>query len=191
MARPHLNRLLRYQVHYRDYHRQRVALNERLGKLRRELDGLQRVNEIAELRGAVGAGLPMRYEDLLARCDLNDLPETLPDVQQKPTFQDIMLLTEAPEQAITDFEKRLEDALHTRLWQLADETISAILRTHGGLSLKAPLEAIQAADAMKLAAHFTPEVAELVRQMLQQARLVAVDIRLSECNGPAQLGDDP
>jgi hypothetical protein len=67
----------------------------------------------------------------LARCDPIDLPETLPDVQQKPTFQDIMLLTEAPEQAILDFEKRLEDALHPRFWQLADETISAILRMHG------------------------------------------------------------
>jgi hypothetical protein len=44
---------------------------------------------------------------------------------------------------------------------------------------------------MRLAEHFSSEVAELVRQMLQQARLVAVDIRLSECNGPAQLGDDP
>jgi hypothetical protein len=178
-------------VHYREYRRQRVALNERLGKLRRKADGLQRMNEVAELGGAVGAGLPVRYKDLLARCDPNDLPEILPDIQQKPTFQRITLLTEAPEQDVTDFEKRLEDALHTRLWQLADETISAILRTHGDLPLKALLEAIQAADAMKLAEHFTPEVAELVRQMLQQARLVTVDIRLSEDDGPAQLGDDP
>jgi hypothetical protein len=44
---------------------------------------------------------------------------------------------------------------------------------------------------MKLAQHFTPEVAELVRQMLRQARLVTVDIRLSEYDGPAQLGGDP
>jgi hypothetical protein len=44
---------------------------------------------------------------------------------------------------------------------------------------------------MKLAEDFTADVAELVRQMLQQARLATVDIRLSECAGPAQLGDDP
>jgi hypothetical protein len=48
----------------------------------------------------------VRYEGLLARCDRTDLPETLPDVPQKPTFQAITLLTEVPEQAITDFEKR-------------------------------------------------------------------------------------
>jgi hypothetical protein len=34
-------------------------------------------------------------------------------------------------------------------------------------------------------------VAELVRQMLQQARLVTVDVRFSEYDGPAQFGDDP
>jgi hypothetical protein len=181
----------RYQVHYREYRRQRVALHERLGNLRRKADGLQRMNEIAELGGAVGAELPVRYKDLLAWCDPKDLPETLPDVQQKPIFQGITLLTEAPEQDVTDFEKRLEDALHTRLWQLADETISAILRTHSESPLRALLEAIQAADALKLAEHFTPEVAELVRQMLQQARLVTVDVPLAEYDGPAQLGDDP
>ena len=48
---------------------------------------------------------------------------------------------------------------------------------HGDLPLKDLLEAIQAAVAMKLAEHFTTEVAELVRQLLQQARLVTVDIR--------------
>jgi hypothetical protein len=181
----------RYQVHYREYRRRRVALHERLGNLRRKADGLQRMNEIAELGGAVGAELPVRYKDLLAWCDPKDLPETLPDVQQKPIFQCITLLTEAPEHDVTDFEKRLEDALHTRLWQLADETISAILRTHSESPLRALLEAIQAADALKLAEHFTPEVADLVRQMLQQARLVTVDVPLAEYDGPAQLGDDP
>jgi hypothetical protein len=100
-------------------------------------------------------------------------------------------LTEAPEQDVTDFEKRLEDTLRTRLWQLADETIAAILRAHRDSPLKALLEAIQAADALKLAEQFTPEVAELVRQMLQQARLVTVDLRPAEYDGPAQLGDDP
>jgi hypothetical protein len=76
------------------------------------------MNEIAELRGApLGQNCPRamaRYKALFAWCDPNDLQETQPDVQQKPTFQDITLLTEAPEQAITDFEKRLEDALHMR-----------------------------------------------------------------------------
>ena len=100
-------------------------------------------------------------------------------------------MTEAPEQDVIDFEKRLDDALHTRLWQLADETIAAIMRTHRDSPLKALLEAIQAADTLKLAEHFTPEVADLVRQMLQQARLVTVDVRLAEYDGPAQLGDDP
>jgi len=75
-----------------------VALNDRLGNLRRKADGLQRMNEIAELGGAVMAELPVRYKDLLAWCDPKDLPETLPDVQQKPIFQGITLLTEAPEQ---------------------------------------------------------------------------------------------
>ena len=92
-----------------------MALEECLGKLRRKVYGLQRMNEIAELRGAIGAELPARYKDLLARCDPNNHQETLSDVQQKPTFQDITLLTEAPEQAIADFEKRLEDALSTRV----------------------------------------------------------------------------
>jgi hypothetical protein len=168
-----------------------MALDERLGKLRHKVDGLQRMNEIAELGGAVAAEFPVRYKDLLASCDPKDLPETLPDVQQEPIFQRITRLTEAPEPGVTDFEKRLDDALHTRLWQLADETIAAIMRTHIDSPLKAILEAIQAADTLKLAEHFTPEVADLVRQMLQQARLVTVDVRLSEDDGPAQLGDDP
>jgi hypothetical protein len=133
----------------------------------------------------------VRYKDLVARCDPKDLLEALPDVQEKPIFQGITLSTEAPEHDVVDFEKRLDDALHARLWQLADETIAAIMKTHIDSPVKAILEAIQAADTLKLAEHFTPEVADLVRQMLQQARLVTVDVRLSEYDGPAQLGDDP
>jgi hypothetical protein len=33
-------------------------------------------------------------------------------------------------------------------------------------------------------------VAELVRRLLQEARLVTVDIRFTDYDGPAQFGDD-
>lgn len=114
------------------------------------------MNDIDELGGAVGANLPIQYKDLLNRCDPNDLPEELPEVKDHPIFRGITLSTEAPEQDVTNFEKRLEDALQSRLWQLADETIGAILQTRSDAPLKALLETIQAADAMKLAEHITP-----------------------------------
>jgi len=168
-----------------------VALTAKLSKLRRKVEGLVRMNDIDELGGAVGANLSIQCKDLLNRCDPKDLPEELPEVKDHPIFRGITFSTEAPEQDVTDFGKRLEDALQSRLWQLADETIGAILQTRSDAPLKALLETIQAADAMKLAEHFTPEVADLVRQILQQAKLVTVDVRLSDYDGPAQLGHDP
>jgi hypothetical protein len=149
------------------------------------------MNEIAELGGAVGADLPMRYKDLLAQCDPNSLPEEPPDVEGHPVLRRITLMTAGPEQEVADLEKRLEEALETRLWQLADEVIAAILQARHETPLEALVMAVQAADTLRLAEHFTPEVADLVRRVLQQARLVTVDVPLSDYSGPAQLGDDP
>jgi hypothetical protein len=59
----------RYQAHYREYRKQLMTLTARLKKLGRKVEGLARMNEITELGGAVGARLPIRYKDLLARCD--------------------------------------------------------------------------------------------------------------------------
>ncbi|MBI4331104.1 MAG: hypothetical protein HY673_07485 [Chloroflexi bacterium] len=181
----------RYQVHYREYRKQLATLEARLKKLGRRVEGLARMNEIGELGGAVEAELPMQYRNLLDRCTLQDLPEELPEVKERPIFREITLQTEAPEREVDDLEGRLGEALQSRLWQLADEAIAAVLNRQNDAPLKALLEAIQAADTMKLAEHFTPEVANLIRRLLQEARLVTVDVRLSDYDGPAQLGDGP
>jgi hypothetical protein len=180
----------RYQAHYREYRKQLMALTARLKKLGRKVEGLARMNEITELGGVVGARLPIRYKDLLARCDAQVLPEELPEVKEHPIFRGITLLTEGPEKEVAELEQALEDALQSRLWQLADETIAAILKKQSDSPIQALLAAIQAADTLKLAEHFTPEVAELVRRLLQEARLVTVDIRFTDYDGPAQFGDD-
>ncbi len=180
----------RYQVHYREYRKQLVTLTARLKKLRRKVEGLARMNEISELGGAVGAELPIRYKDLLARCDTQALPEELPDVKEHPTFHGITLLTEGPEKEVAELEKALEDSLQSRLWQLADEAIAAILQKQSNTPMQALLAAIQAADTLKLAEHFTPEVAEVVRQLLHEARLVTVDVRFADYDGPGQFGGD-
>lgn len=148
------------------------------------------MNEISEFGGAVGASLSMRYKDLLACCDTQALPEELPDVKDHPTFHGITLLTEGPEKEVAALERALEDALQSRLWQLADEAIAAILQKQSDTPIQALLAAIQATDTLKLAEHFTPEVAAMVRQLLREARLVTVDVHLSDYDGPAQFGDD-
>jgi hypothetical protein len=180
-----------YQIHYRQYRQQLAALDARLKKLIRKVDGLGRMNQIAELGGAVGTDVLIRYQDLLARCNPQELPEALPAVKDHPLFRGITLSTAAPGKEVADFEERLEDALQTRFWQIADEAITAILTERGDTPLHALLEAIQAADVTKLAEHFTTDVADLVRQILRDARLVTVDVRLADYDGPAQLGDDP
>ncbi|MBI4639241.1 MAG: hypothetical protein HY731_01010 [Candidatus Tectomicrobia bacterium] len=83
-----------------------------------------------------------------------------------------------------------DEALENRLWQLADETIRAILEGRSDTSVKTLLEAIRAADAIRLAGHFTVEMVDLVRQILKEARLVTVNVRLSDYDEPAQFGDD-
>jgi len=180
----------RYQMHYREYRKQLMTLTARLKKLGRKIEGLARMNEITELGGAVGAQLPIRYKDLLVRCDTQALPEELPDVKEHPTFHGITLLTEGPEKEVAELEKALEEVLQSRLWQLADEALAVILKKQSDTPIQALLAAIQAADTLKLAEHFTPEVAELVRRLLQEARLVTVDIRFADYDGPAQFGDD-
>jgi hypothetical protein len=180
-----------YQIHYREYRQQLATLEARLQKLARKVEGLGRMNQIDELGGAVCAELPLQYKDLLARCNPKNLPEELPDVNDHPIFRGITLSTGAPKKEVADFEQRLEHALHTRFWQLADETITAILQTRGDTPLQALLDAIQAADALRLAEHFTTEVATLVSQVLHEARLVTVDVRLADYDGPAQLGENP
>jgi hypothetical protein len=141
--------------------------------------------------GGVAAELPVQYKDLLARCDVKALPEELPEVKDHPIFRGITLSTAAPEQDVIGFEQRLEEALQACLWQLADEIIAAVLKTRDSTPLQALLKAIQAADTLRLAEHFTDAVAALVRQVLRDARLVTVDVRLADYDGPAQLGDDP
>lgn len=180
----------RYQLHYREYRQQLASLTARLKKLGRKVEGLTRMNEISELGGAVGAQLPIRYKDLLARCDTQALPEELPDVKEHPTFHGITLLTEGPEKEVAELERALEDALQSRLWQLADEAIAAILQQQSDTPMQALLAAIQATDTLKLAEHFTPEVAAMVRQLLREARLVTVDVHLADYDGPAQFGGD-
>ncbi|MBI3799351.1 MAG: hypothetical protein HY268_20595 [Deltaproteobacteria bacterium] len=180
----------RYQIHYREYRQQLTTLTGRLEKLRYQVEGLALMNEITELGATVGAPLPIHYKDLLARCDTQALPEELPDVREQPIFHGITLLTEGPEQEVAELEQALENALQRRLWQLADETIAAILKKQTDSPIQALLAAIQAADTLKLAEQFTPEVAELVRRLLQEARLVIVDIRFADYDGPAQFGDD-
>jgi hypothetical protein len=115
-----------YQMHYREYRKQLVALEARLKKLGCRVDGLARINQIEELGGGIAAALPIQYKDLLVRCDAKALPEELPEVKDHPTFCGITLSTAAPEQDVAGFEQRLEEALQARLWQLADETIAAI-----------------------------------------------------------------
>jgi hypothetical protein len=56
------------------------------------------------------------------------LPEELPEVKEHPIFRGITLLTEGPEKEVAELAQALEDALQSRLWQLADETIAAILK---------------------------------------------------------------
>src|SRR5262249_24724344 len=131
-----------YQMHYREYRKQLVALEARLKKLGRRVDGLARMNQIEELGGGVGAELPIQYTDHLSRCNVRDFPESLPEVKDHPIFRGITLSTAAPEQEVTDFEQRLEEALQARLWHLADETIAAILKTRKNAPLQALLEAI-------------------------------------------------
>jgi hypothetical protein len=179
-----------YQMHYRDYRQQLAALETRLTKLRRKVDGLGRMNQIEELGGAVDVRLPIDYQDLLARCNAKELPEELPEVKDHPIFRGITLSTEAPEKGVAALEKRLDEALHYRLFQLADQTIAAILEERSDTPLQALLEAIQAADTMRLAEHFTAEVSDLVSRILHDARLVTVDVRFADYDGPAQLGDD-
>src|SRR5262249_44572570 len=180
----------RYQVHYREYRQQLTSLTCRLKKLRHKVEGLERMNQITELGGAVGAQLSIRYKDLLARCDICALPEELPEVKEHPIFHGITLLTEGPEKEVAELEQALEDVLQSRLWQLADEALAAILKKQGDTPMQALLAAIQAADTLKLAEHFTPEVAELVRRLLREARLVTVDVRFADYDGPGQFGGD-
>src|SRR5262249_49800569 len=70
-------------------------------------------------------------------------------------------------------------------------TIAAILTTRKNAPLQALLEAIQAADTLRLAERFTDEVAGLVRQVLRDSRLVSVDVCLADYDGPAQLSEAP
>jgi hypothetical protein len=100
----------RYRMHYREYRQQLITLTGRLEKLRYKVGGLARMNEISELGGAVGAPLLIHYQDLLARCDTQALPEELPDLKEQPIVHGITLLTEQPEHEVADLDQALEDA---------------------------------------------------------------------------------
>lgn len=179
-----------YQIHYRDYRNQMLALHEELEGLRQVIEGLKALNGVEDLGKAIEPSLISRHQELLKRTDASHLESGLPDVGKRPITNNIRLDTRAPAAEVEAFKSDLELAGMRGLELLSPPAIRDLLASGEDPELQALLSAVHGNDHQQLARLFTPSAASKVKERLRQAKIVVVEISLADF-GPVQIGDSP
>ena len=116
------------------------------------------------------------------------LQEDYPDVDKRPTVNGVRLDTELPMAEVIQFEKDLDEALLERLELLSTPAIWDILASSIDTDVQTLVAAIDIGDPIQTASTFTNVVADKVQALFREARVLIVEVRLSDY-GPVQLGD--
>jgi hypothetical protein len=177
-----------YQAHYRDYRTEMIALHEELEKLHAVIDGLKNINGVEDLGKAIEPLVIRRHQELLKRTDASHLQPRLPDVEKRPVANNVRLETRAPAGDVEAFKSDLELAEMRGLDLLAPPAILDVLTAAGDAEINQLAAAARNGEHEQVARLFTKSVAAKVKELLRQAKMVVVEISLSDC-GPVQIGD--
>ncbi|MCI0525400.1 MAG: hypothetical protein L0Y75_09080, partial [Acidobacteria bacterium] len=177
-----------YQAHYRDYRNRMIALHEELEKLNAVIDGLKNINGVEDLGKAIEPPLISRHQELLKRTDASHLQPGLPDVEKRPAANNVRLETRAPAGEVEAFKSDLELAEMRGLELLAPAAIRDVLAAADDAEINHLVAAVRNAEAEHVARLFTKSIAAKVKELLRQAKMVVIEISLSDY-GPMQIGE--
>ena len=177
-----------YQSHYRDYRNQIEALQNELTDLHPVLEGLQNINSIGYLGSVLDAGLVARHQELLARTDASHLQSGIPDVEKRAVVSGVTLDSRPPDEAVKRFRSDLDEVLLRCHGVLSPPPILEVLSASDAPEIKELVEAISAGELNQIARLFTSDVAGKVKALLHEARMVVVEVSLSDF-GPIHIGD--
>ena len=180
---------MRYLQHYSSYRSALVALNLRLKGLGSCVQGLARMNQVKELGAPTGRHVVDTYYHLLKQTETAHLQEDYPDVDKRPIVDGVRLDTEPPMAEVAQFEKDLDEALLERLELLSAPAIWDMLACNTDADVQTLVAAIDVGDPVQTASTFTDIVADRVQTLFRQARVLIVEVRLSDY-GPVQLSDE-
>jgi hypothetical protein len=90
---------------------------------------------------------------------------------------------------VTWFEKALDETLLERLELLSTPAIWDILARNTDADVQNLAAAIDAGEPVQTASTFTDVVADKVKALFDEARMLIIDVRLSDY-GPVQIGDE-
>ncbi len=177
-----------YQAHYRDYRNRMIALHEELEKSSAVIDGLKNINGVEDLGRAIDPPLVSRHQELLKRTDASHLQSGLPDVEKRTTANNVRLETRAPASEVEAFRNEIELAEMRGLELLAPVAIIDVLAVADDAEINRLVAAVRNSDAEQVASLFTKSVAAKVKELLRQAKMVVIEILLSDY-GPMQIGE--
>ena len=147
------------------------------------------MNQVKELGAPTGRHVVDTYHRLLTQTEMAHLQENYPDVDKRPAVDGVRLDTEPPMAEVAQFEKDLDEALLERLELLSISAIWDILASSTDTDVQTLVAAIDSGDPIQTASTFTDVVAAKVQALFHEARVLIVEVRLSDY-GPVQLGDE-
>src|SRR5262245_19109423 len=177
-----------YQAHYRDYRIQMTALHEEHENLSPVIEGLKNINGVEDLGKALDPPLVGRHQELLKRTDASHLQSGLPDVEKRTTANNVRLETRAPASEVEAFNSELELAEMRGLDLLAPAAIIDVLAAADDAEINRLVAAVRSSEAEQVARLFTKSVAAKVKELLRRAKMVVIEISLSDY-GPMQIGE--
>jgi len=177
-----------YQAHYRDYRNQMIALHEELENLNAVIEGLKNINGVEDLGKAIDPPLAGRHQELLKRTDASHLQSVLPDVEKRAMANNVRLETRAPAGEVGAFKSDLELAEMRGLELLAPDAILDVLAAANDAEINSLVAAVRNSEAEQIARLFTKSVAARVKELLRRAKMVVIEISLSDF-GPMQIGE--
>lgn len=178
-----------YQRHYRDYRDGMLKLHKELEAVEGLLHGLQNINSIEYLGKVLDAKLQSRHKELLARTDTSHLQEGIPNVEKRPVANAVRLNMFPPAEAIKQFKSELDEALIRCIELLSPPPILGVLAEDDDPGTNEVVKAVKEVNESRVASLFTKEVAARVKELLNKARMIVVEVQLSDF-GPLHLGND-
>ena len=147
------------------------------------------MNQVKELGAPTGRHIVDTYYHLLKQTETAHLQEDYPDVEKRPIVDGVRLDTEPPMAEVAQFEKDLYEALLERLELLSAPAIWDMLACSTDADVQTLVAAIDVGDPVQTASTFTDIVADRVQTLFRQARVLIVEVRLSDY-GPVQLSNE-
>ncbi len=163
-----------YRDHHTRYWAQMASLHARLREEQTQVEGLRRLNSLAELGPPAGMGAVTAYEELVAEtagCPLiGGVEEMLETEAVCPTCA-LPLDQWAPVQRIDEIVTRIERARDLQMERLSSTAVQQVLRRCGDARVEQFLKMVQASQLSSLCMLLDDDLVGYLRRFLVESRI--------------------